>query len=58
MGYTRKEIIDKCEIALKDVKNFYKNDFVNYRGKTTDTDEYYTEVICEWLIKNILNTYT
>ena len=31
---------------------FYKRDFINYRGKTVDTDEYYTEIICEWLLEN------
>lgn len=27
---------------------FYQQSFVNYRGRTSDTDEYYTEVIAEW----------
>lgn len=53
MGYNKKEIIDKCEVALKDVKNFYKNDFVNYRGKTIDTDELYTEIIAKFICDNI-----
>ena len=53
MGYTKKEIINKCEVALKVVKNFYKNDFVNYRGKTTDTDELYTEIIAKFVCDNI-----
>lgn len=30
-----------------------KNSFINYRGKTTDTKEYFTEVIAEFLCDNI-----
>ncbi len=53
MDYTRKNIIDKCERAFEDVKTFYKQPFINYGGKTTDTNEYYTEVISQFLIDNI-----
>ena len=53
MGYTRSEIIEKCKKAIGDVANFYKQDFINYRGKTEDTDEYYTEVIAEFVCENI-----
>lgn len=56
MGYTRKTIIDKCEKAFNDIKTFYKQPLVNYSGKTIDTNEYYTEVISEFLIDN-LNDY-
>lgn len=49
MDYTRKNIVDKCEKAFKDIKTFYKQSFINYSGKTTDTNEYYTEVIAEFL---------
>lgn len=53
MGYTHQQIIDKCFVALKDAKTFYKQSFINYVGKTSDTDEYYTEVIAEFLCKNL-----
>lgn len=53
MGYLREEIIKKCEEAILDVSNFYKADFINYRGKTSDTGEYYTEVIAEYVYDNI-----
>ena len=53
MSYTRKNIIDKCENAFEDIKTFYKQSFINYGGKTTDTNEYYTEVIAEFLIDNL-----
>ena len=50
-GYTKNEIINKLE-NLKDISTLYKEDFINYRGKTTDTSEKYTEVISEWLLNN------
>lgn len=53
MGYYKKEIIKKCEKAILDVSNFYKSDFINYRGKTSDTDEFYTEVIAEFVCDNL-----
>lgn len=53
MGYTRDYIISKCEDAFKDKKTFYKQSFINYRGKTEDTDEYFTEVIAEFLCNRI-----
>lgn len=52
MSYTRKNIIDKCEKAFDDIKTFYKQPFINYGGKTTDTNEYYTEIVAEFLIDN------
>ena len=53
MGYTREKIIEKCEKAFCDIKTFYKKDFINYGGRTPDTDEYYTEVIAGCLIERI-----
>lgn len=53
MGYTRKEIIDKIEKSKENMQVFYKLDFINYRGKTSDTNEYYTEIVSEWLLQNI-----
>ena len=52
MSYTRQEIINKIEISKKSMPLFYKSDFINYKGKTVDTDEYYTEIVCEWLLDN------
>ena len=53
MGYTRNSIIAKCTEAFKDKKTFYKQTFINYRGKTEDTDEYFSEVIAEFLCNHI-----
>lgn len=53
MGYTRSEIRAQCKEAFENKSAFYKMDFVNYRGKTTDTKEYYTEVVAEFLCERI-----
>ena len=52
-GYTRQELLHKVESASKDIVTFYRQDFINYRGRTTDTNEYYTEIIAEWCCENI-----
>lgn len=51
--YTKAQILGKCSSALEDIKNFYKQDFANYGGKTTDTGEYFTEVVAEFVIEHI-----
>ena len=53
LGYTREQIIQKIADASCDMRLFYKRDLVNYLGKTTDTNEYYTEIVSEWLLNNI-----
>ena len=53
MGYSRNDILKKCQIAFRDIKTFYKQSFINYNGKTNDTGEYYTEVIAAFLCNNI-----
>lgn len=53
MGYTEKELIAELETSSVDMAVFYKQSFVNYRGVTSDTNEYYTEVICRWLLQNM-----
>ena len=50
--YSKNEIIKIIEEAKSDMKNFYKKEFVNYSGETSDTKEYYTEIIAEWLLDN------
>ena len=51
--YSKDEIIKKWEVAKSEMWKFYSQDFVNYRGKTSDKESYYTEVIAKWLIDNI-----
>ena len=53
MGYTRNDILEQCKAALQNKSTFYKQSFINYRGKTDDTDEYFTEVIAEFLCEHI-----
>ena len=53
MGYKKSEIIEECKKAFRNKNTFYKESFINYRGKTSDTKEYYTEVVAEFLCDNI-----
>ena len=53
MGYSKDDILEKCKKAFSDIKTFYKQPFINYNGKTEDTNEYYTEVVAEFLCDNI-----
>lgn len=53
-GYTRQEILDLCTGEFENKKEFYQKAFINYRGKTTDTEEYYTEVVAEFLCEHIV----
>ena len=47
--YSKNEILEE----IQDMGNFYKRKVVNYRGKTSDSKDYYTEVVAEWILKNI-----
>lgn len=53
MGYTRAELLERIESASREINLFYNQDFINYRGKTKDTEELYSEVVAEWCIENI-----
>lgn len=50
--YTKEEILQRCDEAIEDIGNFYKQEFLNYRG-TTDKGELYTEIIAGFIIKHI-----
>ncbi|MDD6815669.1 MAG: hypothetical protein PUE84_04410 [Firmicutes bacterium] len=52
-GYTRTEILEKIEASARDMATFYQQDFVNYRGCTLDTGEFYTEVAAEWCCSHL-----
>ena len=47
--YSKNEILEE----IQDMGNFYKRKVVNYRGTTSDSKDYYTEVVAEWILKNI-----
>jgi len=46
-----KETIKVLEDKLKNAKKLYNSDCVNWKGKTSDSEEYYTEVISKELLK-------
>jgi hypothetical protein len=53
--YTSKWTIKKCDDAkkMKKLNLFYKEDFLNYSGLTSDSNERYTEVIAGWVIEKL-----
>lgn len=51
-GYSKAEILAKADAAAKDMATFYAQPFINYRGKTNDTGEFYTEVIADWCLEH------
>lgn len=53
MSYTREQILLQLSEMATNMSLFYKKGCINYRGKTTDTKEYYTEVISEWLLEHL-----
>ncbi len=53
MGYTKEQIILRLEELSSNMPLLYKKGCINYRGKTTDTKEYYTEVISQWLLEHL-----
>lgn len=50
--YTRQEILDMITAASNNIATFYQQPFINYRGRTKDTKEYYTEIVAEWCCNN------
>lgn len=51
--YSLSEIHEMCKKALERVETFYQQDFINYRGKTTDTNQLYTEIVADFVLNNI-----
>lgn len=51
-SYTKQEIISTINSAFEERKLIYKLVCINYKGKTSDTKEKYTEVIAEYLLNN------
>ena len=52
-SYTKKQIISMCQEHIKNPDFFYQNNFVNYRGRCKDCNEFYTEVIAEYILQNL-----
>jgi hypothetical protein len=53
MSYSKKVIERKTNVYSSDIGNLYKDSIVNYTGITSDTNELYTEVISEVILKNL-----
>ncbi len=53
MAYTREQIYSRLYALSVNMSLLYKDDCINYIGKTSDTKEYYTEVIAKWLLEHI-----
>lgn len=51
-SYSAAQLQGKLRIASDNMALFYQADFINYRGRTSDTDEFYTEIIAEWLLEH------
>lgn len=53
MGYSRNEIIEKCNKEFCKINTFYQSEIINYRGKCSDTGSPYTEVVAEFVCEHI-----
>jgi len=53
MKKTRKETIDDLKKELSIIENLYKSKCVNWTGTTSDTKEFYTEIIANELLREI-----
>lgn len=53
MAYTKKETIDKVNNEILTIETLYKSDCIKWTGTTSDSDERYTEVISNELLKNL-----
>ncbi|MBP6739715.1 MAG: hypothetical protein KA146_06975 [Leptospiraceae bacterium] len=52
-SYTEPMIIEKLEEAMKRPETLYQEDFINYRGRTKDSQKRYSEIIAEKLLKEL-----
>lgn len=53
MAYTREQIRLRLADLAIDMSLFYRKSCINYRGKSSDTNEFYTEIIAEWLLEHL-----
>lgn len=49
--YSRMEIINEVGVRINDIDQLYKAKIINYSGKTGDTNEFFTEIIAEELLR-------
>ena len=50
--YTSTQIVNMVSNNLKPLETLYQKPFVNYLGKTSNTNEYYTEIVAGILLNN------
>lgn len=53
MKYTENDIIKMCDEAMKDIRTFYQQGFVNYTGVSGDTKREYTEIVSEYVLQHL-----
>lgn len=53
ISYTKEVFLNEIEQAVQDISFFYQQDFINYRGRTSDTSELYTELTAQWCIDHL-----
>lgn len=49
--YSRMEIIKEVGVQINNIDQLYKAKIINYSGKTGDTNEFFTEIIAEELLR-------
>lgn len=42
-----------CNEAWNDIEAFYQADCINYRGRTSDTNRYYSEIVAEYVLNHM-----
>jgi hypothetical protein len=55
MRYSKKEIQEKTKESLKITETLYKQKFINYKSKTSDTEELCTEIIADEILNEVIN---
>lgn len=51
MAYTKDNILNKCQDALKNPSTFYQADVINYRSRTAD-GTLYNEIVSKFVCDN------
>lgn len=51
--YTREETIEELKKGLSNISNLYNAKCVNWSGKTKDTEEFYSEIIANELLREL-----
>ncbi len=52
-SYTHAETIEIISNAAKNMPTFYRANVINYGSITSDTREYYTEIVAGWLLEHM-----